>query len=84
MMPAGEALDKVASILNLPYPGGPRIEKAAKNGNPKAIDFPRSMLAPDSLDFSLAGVKTAVLYYCRGQDMKGSEKVSAMNQEQIA
>jgi N6-L-threonylcarbamoyladenine synthase len=81
---AGEAFDKVASILNLPYPGGPSIEKAAQNGNPKAIDFPRSMLAPDSLDFSFSGIKTAVLYYCRGQDMKGSDKVETMSQQQIA
>jgi N6-L-threonylcarbamoyladenine synthase len=81
---AGEAFDKVASILNLPYPGGPSIEKAAQNGNPKAIDFPRSMLAPDSLDFSFSGLKTAVLYYCRGQDMKGSDKVETMSQQQIA
>jgi N6-L-threonylcarbamoyladenine synthase len=81
---AGEAFDKVASILNLSYPGGPSIEKTAKNGNPKAIDFPRSMLAPDSLDFSFSGLKTAVLYYCRGQDMNGSVKVETMGEQQIA
>ena len=45
---AGEAFDKVATILNLPYPGGPSIEKIAKEGNPDAIDFPRSMLAKNS------------------------------------
>lgn len=81
---AGEAFDKVATILKLPYPGGPAIEKIAKNGNPKAIDFPRSMLAPDSLDFSFSGIKTAVLYHCRGQDMKGENKVDAMSEDQIA
>ena len=81
---AGEAFDKVASILKLPYPGGPSIEKAAEKGNPDAIKFPRSMLGRDSLDFSFSGIKTAVLYYCRGQDMKGENKVDSMNVQQIA
>jgi len=81
---AGEAFDKVASILNLPYPGGPSIEKTAKSGNPKAIRFPRSMLAKDSLDFSFSGIKTAVLYHCCGQDMKGKNMVRDMSQQQIA
>ncbi len=81
---AGEAFDKVATILRLTYPGGPSIEKAAKNGNPKAIDFPRSMLGPDSLDFSFSGIKTAVLYHCRGQDMKGDNKVDSMSEQEIA
>lgn len=81
---AGEAFDKVASILKLSYPGGPAIEKAAKRGNPKAIRFPRSMLGRDSLDFSFSGIKTAVLYHCRGQDMKGEDKVDSMSAQQIA
>ncbi|MHC4154792.1 MAG: tRNA (adenosine(37)-N6)-threonylcarbamoyltransferase complex transferase subunit TsaD [Planctomycetota bacterium] len=81
---AGEAFDKVAAILKLPYPGGPSIEKAARHGNPKAIDFPRSMLGRDSLDFSFSGIKTAVLYYCRGQDMKGEDKVGSMTEQEIA
>jgi len=81
---AGEAFDKVATILKLPYPGGPSIEEAAKNGNPDAIKFPRSMLGADSLDFSFSGIKTAVLYYCRGQDMKGQSKVDSMSPQQIA
>ena len=81
---AGEAFDKVAGILKLPYPGGPAIEEAAKKGNPKAIKFPRSMLGPDSLDFSFSGIKTAVLYYCRGQDMKGENKIDSMSVRQIA
>lgn len=81
---AGEAFDKVATILKLGYPGGPAIEKQAKKGNPKAIDFPRSMLGPDSLDFSFSGIKTAVLYYCRGQDMKGKNLVDSMSEKQIA
>ncbi len=81
---AGEAFDKVAMILNLPYPGGPSIEKTAKGGDPNAIDFPRTMLGKDSLDFSFSGIKTAVLYYCQGQDMKGQNKVASMSQKQIA
>jgi len=81
---AGEAFDKVATILKLPYPGGPSIEKTARDGNPKAIDFPRSMLGKDSLDFSFSGIKTAVLYYCQGQDMKGENKVASMSPDQIA
>jgi N6-L-threonylcarbamoyladenine synthase len=81
---AGEAFDKVATILNLPYPGGPSIEKAAKKGNPAAVKFPRSMLGRDSLDFSFSGIKTAVLYYCRGQDMKGANRVESMSKQEIA
>ena len=63
---AGEAFDKVATILGLGYPGGPEIERAARQGNPKAIAFPRTLLGPDSLDFSFSGVKTAVLYHVHG------------------
>jgi len=81
---AGEAFDKVAAILSLPYPGGPSIEKVAATGNPRAVEFPRSMLGPDSLDFSFSGIKTAVLYYCRGQDMKGEDRVGSMSQQEIA
>ncbi|MFC4995283.1 tRNA (adenosine(37)-N6)-threonylcarbamoyltransferase complex transferase subunit TsaD [Rubritalea tangerina] len=59
---AGEAYDKVAKMLGLPYPGGPEIEKTAKTGNPDAYNFPRSMLKKGNLDFSFSGLKTAVLY----------------------
>ncbi|MDP4626079.1 MAG: tRNA (adenosine(37)-N6)-threonylcarbamoyltransferase complex transferase subunit TsaD [Akkermansiaceae bacterium] len=59
---AGEAFDKVGKMLGLPYPGGPEIEKAAKDGDPKAYDFPRSMMQGGELDFSFSGLKTAVLY----------------------
>ncbi len=65
---AGEAFDKVAGILGLGYLGGPLVEKAARGGNPKAQDFPRSLLAEDSLNFSFSGVKTAVLYHLSGQN----------------
>ncbi|MGD0078349.1 MAG: tRNA (adenosine(37)-N6)-threonylcarbamoyltransferase complex transferase subunit TsaD [Sedimentisphaerales bacterium] len=81
---AGEAFDKVATILNLPYPGGPSIEKAAQAGNPKAINFPRTMLDADSLDFSFSGLKTAVLYHCKGQDMKGQLQTGSMSEQEIA
>jgi N6-L-threonylcarbamoyladenine synthase len=81
---AGEAFDKVATILNLPYPGGPSIEKTAKNGNADAIKFPVSLIAPDSLDFSFSGIKTAVLYYCQGQNMKGENIVKSLSEQQIA
>lgn len=81
---AGEAFDKVATILNLPYPGGPSIDKAARAGNPKAIDFPRSLMGRNSLDFSFSGLKTAVLYYCQGQDMKGENRVRQMTEQEVA
>ncbi|MFA5783627.1 MAG: tRNA (adenosine(37)-N6)-threonylcarbamoyltransferase complex transferase subunit TsaD [Phycisphaerae bacterium] len=81
---AGEVFDKVAMILHLPYPGGPSIEKAAAQGNPDAINFPRTMLDKNSLDFSFSGLKTAVLYHCRGQDMKGQNTTASMSKEQIA
>ena len=58
----GEAFDKVAKLLDLPYPGGPYIEKLALEGNPNAYDFPRPMIHSDNLNMSLSGLKTAVLY----------------------
>ncbi len=69
---AGEAFDKVASILGLPYPGGPAIEAAAQSGNPKAVHFPRP-LVEEGLDFSFSGLKTAVLYHLgtNGEERKG-------------
>jgi N6-L-threonylcarbamoyladenine synthase len=68
----GEAFDKVAAILQLGYPGGPLIDALAKQGNPRAIDFPVTYLAKDSLDFSFSGIKTAVLYHVNGK--KGRER----------
>lgn len=64
---AGEAFDKVASLLGLPYPGGPSIEKLAVQGNPKAHAFPRSFWNDARLEFSFSGLKTAVLYVMQGQ-----------------
>ncbi len=62
---AGEAFDKVAKMLGLGYPGGPKIDAAGKIGNPKAIRFPRTWLDRDGFDFSFSGIKTAVLYHVR-------------------
>ncbi|MBA4018059.1 MAG: tRNA (adenosine(37)-N6)-threonylcarbamoyltransferase complex transferase subunit TsaD [Pirellula sp.] len=59
---AGEAFDKTASLLGLPYPGGPYIEKAAVGGDPKAFRFPRTFLNEERLEFSFSGIKTAVRY----------------------
>jgi N6-L-threonylcarbamoyladenine synthase len=59
---AGEAFDKGAQMLGLEYPGGPAIDRLARQGNPKAIAFPRSYLKKGSLDFSFSGLKTALLY----------------------
>lgn len=67
---AGEAFDKVAKLLSLPYPGGPHVSKLADQGNPNAIKFPRAWLEDDSLDFSFSGVKTAVLNHCNQQNQK--------------
>lgn len=62
---AGEAYDKVARLLDLPYPGGPEVEKLARVGNPFAVTFPRPMLDQKNYDFSFSGLKTSVLYYLR-------------------
>lgn len=61
---AGEAFDKVAKLLGLPYPGGPQVSKQALNGNRQAVDFPRPLL-PGTWEFSFSGIKTAVSYYLR-------------------
>ena len=63
----GEAFDKVARLLDLPYPGGPEIEKLAKYGRATSIDFPRPMLNQKNYDFSFSGLKTAILYYIKNQ-----------------
>jgi N6-L-threonylcarbamoyladenine synthase len=64
---AGEAFDKVASLLGLGFPGGPAVEREAAGGDPAAFRFPRSFLHEDRLDFSFSGLKTAVLYAVHGQ-----------------
>jgi N6-L-threonylcarbamoyladenine synthase len=67
---AGEAFDKVAKMLGLPYPGGPAVDRLAEHGNPKAFTFPRAMLDRDDFMFSFAGVKTSVLYELRRQEVR--------------
>ena len=62
---AGEAFDKVAKMLGLGYPGGPKVDQLAKEGNPSAINFPRTYLEDSPYGFSFSGIKTAVLYYLR-------------------
>lgn len=69
---AGEAFDKVASLLGLGYPGGPGIERAARAGDPAAFALPRSFLKDDRLAFSFSGLKTAVLYALKGQDARST------------
>lgn len=70
---AGEAFDKVARAIGLGYPGGPKIDKLAKEGNPNAIPFPRAHIEGAEYDFSFSGVKSAVLNYINGCQMKGIE-----------
>jgi N6-L-threonylcarbamoyladenine synthase len=60
---AGEAFDKTAKLMGLGYPGGPIIDKLAKEGNPTKYDFPRSMIHSDDFDFSFSGLKTSVRYF---------------------
>jgi N6-L-threonylcarbamoyladenine synthase len=68
----GEAFDKVARLLDLPYPGGPEISKLAKKGNADSIPFPQPMLHSKDYDFSFSGLKTSVLYYLK--DNAGAAK----------
>ena len=70
---AGEAFDKIARVLGLGYPGGPLIDKLAKDGNPKSIKFPRVKMDENSLDFSFSGVKTAVINYLHKLEQNGEE-----------
>jgi len=70
---AGEAFDKVARAIGLGYPGGPKIDKLAKEGNPEAIVFPRANVDDAPFDFSFSGIKSAVLNYINQAEMKGEE-----------
>lgn len=67
----GEAYDKVARVIGLGYPGGPKVDKLAKEGNPHAIEFKRVYLEPGSLDFSLSGTKTGVINYLHKEEQAG-------------
>ncbi len=70
---AGEAFDKVARAIGLGYPGGPKIDKVSKEGNPEAIHFPRAKVDNSEYDFSFSGLKSAVLNYLNSCQMKGEE-----------
>jgi N6-L-threonylcarbamoyladenine synthase len=70
---AGEAFDKVARAIGLGYPGGPKIDKLAKEGNPDAIEFPRAHVDDAPYDFSFSGIKSAVLNYINSANMQGKE-----------
>lgn len=84
---AGEAYDKVARAIGFGYPGGPLIDKAAKNGNANSIQFPKAYIDNDSYDFSFSGVKSAVLNYLNSQKQKKIEinynDVAASFQESV-
>jgi N6-L-threonylcarbamoyladenine synthase len=81
---AGEAFDKVAALLELPYPGGPSVDKAAERGSPKAVPFKRPWLDRDSLDFSFSGLKTAVLYHVRGHGADVKKRPMALTEQGVA
>ncbi len=85
---AGEAYDKVARVLGMPFPGGPPIDRAAASGDPGAIRFPRAKLQDGTLDFSFAGVKTAVARWVEAREDAGSPvpvaDVAASFQEAVA
>lgn len=70
---AGEAFDKVARAIGLGYPGGPKVDKLAREGNPHAIEFPRAQIEGAPYDFSFSGVKSAVLNHLNSCQMKGEE-----------
>ncbi|MCM1256487.1 MAG: tRNA (adenosine(37)-N6)-threonylcarbamoyltransferase complex transferase subunit TsaD [Roseburia sp.] len=84
---AGEAFDKVARAIGLGYPGGPKIEKVSHEGNPKAIAFPRARVLDGAYNFSFSGMKSAVLNYLNGCQMKGipvvQEDVAASFQQAV-
>lgn len=69
---AGEAFDKIAALMKLPYPGGPQIDKLAKSGNPKAYNFPRSMKHTNDYNFSFSGLKTSVRYFLAKEFPEGT------------
>lgn len=77
---AGEAFDKVARAIGLGYPGGPKVDRVSGQGNPEAIHFPRAKVEDHVYDFSFSGLKSAVLNYINGCQMKGIE----INQADVA
>lgn len=77
---AGEAFDKIARVMGYPYPGGPHIDRLAKEGNPKAIHFPMGLSKEHNFDFSFSGLKSAVINYLNTAKMKKEE----VNQADVA
>ena len=80
---AGEAFDKTAKLLGVPYPGGPAIEALAKRGDPRSLALPRPMLGRDNCDFSFAGLKTAVRHAVRSDAGLRPENVAASFQQAV-
>src|SRR3989344_2041231 len=78
----GEAFDKVATLLGLPYPGGPHIERLSREGNPKAFSFSAGRVKKNPLCFSFSGLKTNVLYAVKGQNGQG--KTEIVNRADVA
>jgi N6-L-threonylcarbamoyladenine synthase len=80
---AGEAFDKVAKLLGLPYPGGPEIDRLAQSGDPRRFDFPRSMLQTGGYEFSFSGLKTALRYLLTKLGLPGSSSAAEAGDEQL-
>lgn len=80
----GEAFDKVASMLSLPYPGGPQVEKLALNGNPRAFPLSAGKVKRNPLDFSFSGLKTNVLYSIKGQNGRGEAQLTESQKADLA
>lgn len=78
---AGEAFDKVSKLMNLGYPGGPIIDRLAKEGNPRYVDFPRSMINSNDFDFSFSGLKTSFRYHIQKNYPSG---LSEQNKQDLA
>ncbi|MBI1805175.1 MAG: tRNA (adenosine(37)-N6)-threonylcarbamoyltransferase complex transferase subunit TsaD [Ignavibacteriae bacterium] len=80
---AGEAYDKVAKMLGLGFPGGPIIDKLAREGNPEYIRFPRSLLGNENFDFSFSGIKTSVLYWLRDNGFRSNDSTQRLPDQQL-
>jgi N6-L-threonylcarbamoyladenine synthase len=81
---AGEAFDKIAKLLGLPYPGGPELARLADRGNSAAFSFPRPMLDRPGLEFSFSGLKTAVVHALRGREMTDALRADVASAVQLA
>ncbi|MDI3473007.1 MAG: tRNA N6-adenosine threonylcarbamoyltransferase [Thermotogaceae bacterium] len=80
---AGEAFDKVARILELGYPGGPKIDRLSKKGNPNMYEFPRALMNENNYDFSFSGLKTSVKYFLQDNQNARKEDIAASFQEAV-